>query len=263
MLDKALSVSGILYRIRNSLKLGCRVEDMLRKIIVIVPFVLALLFFSGTSVSAQENTAVIHGATYDWFTLEPMSDVIVEVNTTPKQTMVADNGEYSFSVPSGDYTIGASYYERSSLIYYDEENVSVTAGGDYRIDLILLPTIDDNEIPEVQDVEEFDETTNWTIIGAVLGITAAVGVTALYFIRKKPKSVTAHPTKIICLPPDLEGVINTIREGGGRMNQVELRKKIPYSEAKVSLMVSDLEDRGLVRRIKKGRGNIIVLTEMG
>ena len=33
------------------------------------------------------------------------------------------------------------------------------------------------------------------------------------------------------------------------------------SEAKVSLMVTDLEDRGLVRKVKQGRGNIILLND--
>lgn len=37
---------------------------------------------------------------------------------------------------------------------------------------------------------------------------------------------------------------------GGRANHA--------SEAKVSLMLADLEDRGLIRKIKVGRGNIIV-----
>jgi len=31
------------------------------------------------------------------------------------------------------------------------------------------------------------------------------------------------------------------------------------SEAKASLLVDDLENRGLVKRFKKGRGNVLVL----
>jgi uncharacterized membrane protein len=55
--------------------------------------------------------------------------------------------------------------------------------------------------------------------------------------------------------------MDVIRASGGRIRQAELRQKLPYSEAKVSLMIADLEDRGLVRKIKKGRGNIIVTKE--
>ncbi|MHC1584962.1 MAG: helix-turn-helix transcriptional regulator, partial [Candidatus Syntropharchaeia archaeon] len=35
---------------------------------------------------------------------------------------------------------------------------------------------------------------------------------------------------------------------------------LSLSEAKISLMITDLENRGLVTKIKKGRGNVIILT---
>lgn len=44
----------------------------------------------------------------------------------------------------------------------------------------------------------------------------------------------------------------------GRATQKEIRKEILYSEAKISLLISRLEAEGKVKRIKKGRGNIIV-----
>ncbi len=43
------------------------------------------------------------------------------------------------------------------------------------------------------------------------------------------------------------------------MTQKDLRARLNCSEANVSLMITDLEDRGLVRKVKKGRGNIILL----
>ncbi|WP_231585381.1 winged helix-turn-helix transcriptional regulator [Methanosarcina sp. WWM596] len=59
------------------------------------------------------------------------------------------------------------------------------------------------------------------------------------------------------LPDDLKEILNLIRGNGNRITQRELRKKSPYSESKVSLMLSDLEERGLVEKFKRGRGNII------
>jgi uncharacterized membrane protein len=58
---------------------------------------------------------------------------------------------------------------------------------------------------------------------------------------------------------DLNEVLKIIKEEGGRTTQKDIRKKIPLSEAKVSLMISELEAKGKVEKIKKGRGNIIVL----
>ena len=62
------------------------------------------------------------------------------------------------------------------------------------------------------------------------------------------------------LPEDLKEVIRIMEKHGGRMTQLDLRKTLPYSEAKVSLMISDLESRGIVKKIKKGRGNILILS---
>ena len=63
----------------------------------------------------------------------------------------------------------------------------------------------------------------------------------------------------VSLPDDLREVIRIIEKSGGRITQLDLRKALPYSEAKVSLMITDLENRGIVKKIKKGRGNVLIL----
>jgi uncharacterized membrane protein len=60
------------------------------------------------------------------------------------------------------------------------------------------------------------------------------------------------------LPDDLQELYETIMQSGGRVTQKDLRKKFTCSEAKVSLMLADLEDRGLIKKIKRGRANIII-----
>ena len=59
---------------------------------------------------------------------------------------------------------------------------------------------------------------------------------------KTPVSASAKP-----LPEDLKELVNILRKNGGRMTQLDLRKALPYSEAKVSLLVTDLENRGIVK----------------
>ncbi len=62
------------------------------------------------------------------------------------------------------------------------------------------------------------------------------------------------------LTADQQRVLDTIRKMDGRVSQKELRKALsPWSEAKVSMELTELEDGGLVRKIKKGRGNIVRL----
>ncbi|MBI5397870.1 hypothetical protein HZB03_00255 [Candidatus Woesearchaeota archaeon] len=63
------------------------------------------------------------------------------------------------------------------------------------------------------------------------------------------------------LDGDLQAVIAFLKREGGRTTQKDLRREIPYSEAKISLMISELEDKKLVKRIKKGRGNIIIMNQ--
>nr|WP_304364507.1 winged helix-turn-helix transcriptional regulator [Methanosarcina sp. KYL-1] len=63
------------------------------------------------------------------------------------------------------------------------------------------------------------------------------------------------------LPDDLKEVLELIRASGNRITQRELRKKSRYSESKVSLMLSDLEERGLIEKFKKGRGNVLRITD--
>ncbi len=236
---------------------------MFRKAVAASLILLAMMVPSGATL-AQENTATIYGTVYDWFTLDPMSDVVVKINTTPVQTMIADNGDYSFEVPFGSYTIAAGYYENNFLLEYAEENITVTDSGSYRIDLILLQTLEDNDFSIDAPDFNIDEGSNILAAAAILSGIAVLGAIVVYYsIRKKPTAVPKQPVKVIGLPKDLQSVVEAIRAEGGRANQVELRKKLPYSEAKVSLMLSDLENRGLLRRIKKGRGNIVVLTDDG
>ncbi|HLD33627.1 MAG TPA: hypothetical protein VJB66_02795, partial [Candidatus Nanoarchaeia archaeon] len=64
------------------------------------------------------------------------------------------------------------------------------------------------------------------------------------------------------LPDELQQVIDFLKSQDGRSTQKDIRKQFPQSEAKISLMIADLENRKLVEKIKKGRGNIVILREM-
>lgn len=63
------------------------------------------------------------------------------------------------------------------------------------------------------------------------------------------------------MPADLQEILDIISSQGGRMTQKDLRGKLKYSEGKVSLMLFDLEKRGMIQKFKRGRGNVIILIE--
>jgi uncharacterized membrane protein len=222
---------------------------------------------------AQDNIATIHGTIYELWTFKPLENVMVRVysDSTIQQQIFATDGTYSLSLQSGSYTITAKYYKGNILLYDTEENITLRENENTTFDLIMFPTFDENEIPENYQIPDIPQIGGagsrgiWLTLAVVLAL-AGIGACTYYYLNilSKKKRVGAEkaersPVKIVGLSNDLKEVMDVIMKGGGRINQVDLRHNLPYSEAKVSLMISDLEDRGLVRRIKKGRGNIIVL----
>jgi uncharacterized membrane protein len=342
---------------------------------------IACVFIFLMCLQGNALAATIHGTVYEWYSFKPLENSIVEINSTPEQSLVATNAEYSFNLTPGTYRINASYFEGDIVVYETEEDVTISDDGEYIHDLLLFPTypedlIDDEGFENV-DLDFEDEDTqlqadsqkgdtqseansqNTVLIFALLAL--CILLLAGYFIRKEkrnpseksegspgetqnlnsPKPNSSEPdisypenstikTKISGytetfeagsieggsmtnfepeashiageemyetetpgqqeiklpddskvsagflsdeesallssevsespesgLPDDLKEIMDLIRANGNRITQRELRKKSPYSESKVSLMLSDLEERGLIEKFKRGRGNII------
>ncbi len=270
---------------------------------------LAVIAIVALAVSASyASCAVVHGTAYEWSTFEALENVIVEVNSTPPQFLVASSGNYSFDLPEGKYTIRAEYYQNNVLEYCAEENITILTDGEFVLDLLMFPPIEEeflyeeiNISEELYDYEEPNETGSGGVSPVFLyAITILFIIIAGYavFLRKKnnsgkpgsergvgvdvevgdvgyniPDDVSEPPlppelqeppesAKPSELPSDLQEVLSIVRGSGGRITQRDLRAQLSCSEAKVSLMVTDLTDRGLVKKVKKGRGNVIILTDM-
>ncbi|MBS3106435.1 hypothetical protein J4419_02115 [Candidatus Woesearchaeota archaeon] len=225
--------------------------------------------------------ATLHGAVYDSsYTL--VKDVTLTINTTPKQSYLAKTGAYFFFAPQGFFEITAEKYYQRELLFSHQELVNVNNDGEFQIDVVLNSSI---KIPN----EEKDAT--WTgfwksykgylISGGAALILA--GIAVIIVLSRKSRvgftlgnnEVEGHgdglnmvyhgegATTETMVPMetagDLETVLKIIKDEGGRATQKDIRKRLPLSEAKVSLMISELEAKGKVQKIKKGRGNIVVL----
>ena len=204
----------------------------------------------------------IHGTVYD-FGLDKLADSVVEINSTPRQQMVAKNGTYSFSVPSGTYSLKARHEKTDSEIV---ESIAATVEGDYILDLILLPSLGGDEELVMEQPEILEEIVKekpvvhwvlWVIVFVVLGYL-------VFKISKKPQQIVEKiiqkEVKEVAVVEELQKILELIEREGGRTTQKDIRKQFPYSEAKISLMIDDLEAKGLVKKVKKGRGNIIIKT---
>lgn len=61
-------------------------------------------------------------------------------------------------------------------------------------------------------------------------------------------------------PGYLDRALKVIKDNDGRITQKDLRKEMmDLSESKVSLIITELEHKGKIEKIKRGRGNIILL----
>ncbi|MEK6949074.1 MAG: hypothetical protein AABX34_02555 [Nanoarchaeota archaeon] len=209
---------------------------------------------------ATVSAATIYGTIYD-YSLEKAKNAMVEINTVPKQVYVSKNGSYAFDIPPGGYIIEAKQYAGSLLKASARENITIKYNGSYVLDLILFPNVEEG-LEEDINIGSLFEDENLKAGGFVFALLILAAVAALLFVlhrnkAKKPESV--HAENESYGEQDLEKIIRILKDEGGRTTQKEIRKQMPFSEAKVSLMIAELEHKGIIEKIKKGRGNIIIL----
>ncbi|HIH16780.1 MAG TPA: hypothetical protein HA252_05215 [Candidatus Diapherotrites archaeon] len=268
---------------------------------------LALVFL----LAAEASAATIHGNVFEWHSLEPLNNVVIDVNSTPPQRVVSRDGAYSFELPPGTYSLRAEFYENGELKYVSEDRLRIQGEGRFIYDLILLPplegldgTLDATELEPTLEANDFaapQPATTWTpekfreflfwAVLAILVLSAFVEQAALLkflaeekekflrWQRQRAELIEQEHAKPVVSPAERQAiaseagqspaldayareVLDTLRRCGNRLTQKELRDKLPsVSEAKISLIVSELESMGRVKKIKQGRGNIVVLRE--
>lgn len=242
--------------------------------VTVSKLLIAFLFMFVLISSAQAST--VHGSIYTWSDFDkPLKNAIVEINSVPVQSKISTDGTYSFdNLPPGNYTIYAKFYRNNILEYSAQENVPIVeSDGNFNIDLLLFPPTD-SEIEYLGDMNltadidiKNDTPFDTYLIPGVLLIILGI-VLFIFLVRKKnkisseqvpvqqPEKIPRTPEKE--MPEDLQDLYALIMKKGGRVTQKELRGDMKCSEAKVSLMLDDLEDRGYIKKIKKGRSNIII-----
>ena len=235
--------------------------------------------------STPEQNFVATGANYS-FNLTPGTYLITAnyfegktiVYTAKEEVVISDKGEYVHDLllfPTyNEELLNQSGFEVPNLSFNETKHVDTANSKNYffisvfLVSIIVLlvagyfikkrylkPLVIKNSFPDqnrepktlqpespIDEEESLDETFE---ISSRLPATNSSDVDDLQEDRE------------INLPEDLKELMNLIRTNGNRITQRELRKKSPYSESKISLMLSDLEERGLIEKFKRGRGNII------
>lgn len=252
--------------------------------------VLPIIFFLFTGFA---GAATISGNIFDSTDLEPLNNAIVSINSSPKQTIVATNAYYSFDVSPGNYSIAAKYFEDGNVLLEAEEKLTVSYDGNFRLDLVMFPPLsfDENfdEFFEDDPIDENDfvpnpspeESTDGFLLPAFFLLLVLAGIFAFWLKNRGNNSFSSpkgpleekkpvekingenqvqkpHEEKVV-LDKHAQEVLEVLKKAGGRITQKELREKVNLGEAYVSLIVTELESEGLVKKIRQGRGNIIIL----
>ncbi len=227
---------------------------------------LVIIFLFALLITPLVLGAGIHGRIFD-YSLGLAENSIIMINTVPEQKVVSVDGSYSFNVPQGEYTVTAVLKDELGIVrYFVTENISIVDDGDYVRDLVLFPSEEMDELgleeDLAQDLEQEAEDAQMPLMSRILislGLLLALGFIIWLAIRDKDNK------------RDLTGMLELEKQGDDELNrllafikkhkrvtQKQVRKTFPMSEAKISLMITDLESQGKVRKIKKGRGNVII-----
>lgn len=244
--------------------------------IVIMVSILVVCILSFTI--NQASAAIIQGKIYG-SDLELAKKAIVNINSTPKQNIVAEDGTYSFIVPQGTYQIEAVYPIQGVLLYANE-TITVSQEGNFTIDLILIETpdiediqFDESELKMIEDLlKERQKFDVWYLAGVAAAIIIIAAILYLIYKKKSKKKVKTSRAKFRAravkakfeeekpIGDEVMAKTLAILKREKRVTQKDIRKELHISEAKASLVIADLEAQGKVKKIKRGRGNVIILT---
>ncbi len=245
-----------------------------RKSVFLVLFILLFLLLLDFSLAATLKGSIYNSQ------LELETDVLVEVNTIPQQKFLSKDGNYAFEISPGTYNLTAQKEELSVT-----EEVAIVKEGEYVRDIFLLPSLEDdlwNDWDADYSPDELTGQTNYWYWLVGMGVLLLVAGVVLWWFKKgkkKPvhvvkkeveeekksevketKTVSELKQELAAEPGYLDETIAIIKRYGGRIYQKELRKEMMHlSESKISLILTELEHKGKIEKIKKGRGNAIIL----
>lgn len=210
-----------------------------------------ILLIAAIMLTAQLTAAAtIQGTLYD-SSLTPIKDTILEINTQPPQKFLVKDGTYSFTLNQGKYTLTAKKNNETIV----SQELEIKQEGTFTIDLFQELNFDDEILDDTElEIDSLAEGLDYRIAYTILALII-VATTAIYFYIKKKKEPKQEEAGIT----DTSKILEILGKHNGRMTQKELRKLLPLSEAKISLMITELEHKGQIEKIKKGRGNVIIL----
>ncbi len=100
-----------------------------------------------------------------------------------------------------------------------------------------------------------------TLLVAFSAIAIAAFLIAFYMVKRNKQKTKVVPTIVAFAESDEEKIIKIIRHSGGILNQTAIAEQCRFSKAKTSQLLTTLEQKGVIKRFKKGRDKIVMLNE--
>lgn len=100
-----------------------------------------------------------------------------------------------------------------------------------------------------------------TLLVVVSAIAIAAFLIGFYLVRRTKQKTKVVPAAVTFTESDEEKIIKIIRQSGGILNQTAIAEQCRFSKAKTSQLLTTLEQKGVIKRFKKGRDKIVMLTE--
>jgi len=110
-------------------------------------------------------------------------------------------------------------------------------------------------------VKVFGKSTGYGVRSELANSGKTVSITQPVMEFADNSETESAALKKLPLSNDLTEILDVIRGHKSRITQKDLRSRLDYSEVKVSLLLSELEKRGLIKKFKNGRENIVILTD--
>ncbi len=171
-------------------------------------------------------------------------------------------------VPTEEYSLEVILPEGSGIISRDDlepfsPEDAVTGSEGRRI--FVRWDMDDVSLGETRDFvvryQDLEVIGNifpidTTTLVILLVLLISLGISVYFKFKKKEDTISSI---LPLLKEDEKEVLLNIIEKEGECEQRNLVKELDYSKAKISRLVKDLEERNLIKKIKEGRKNRLVL----
>lgn len=243
----------------------------MRQVLLVV---LLTVFLSFTACSTT-----ISGQVFNAEDFSLIQQAIVIVDSTPIQKKVTDQNGFLFNVANeGTFKVKAFVVKNQEVIAIGSDTITIVEEGNYQLDLVVFPALDLNgdlaillnefgTNKNASNPKQSNDLITQTIL-PIFGLLIIIGA-VIFWIRSQSRTTTPSQLAPI-LPPKKEVFFSTEQKNevtkllaarGGRMLQKEVRLTLNWGEAYLSLIVAELEHEGKIKKIKHGRGNILILQQ--